>query len=265
MAESLQGWAAGEVGDALTTSLSKLDSSDDPPPVPPFFAWVHSAHVDLEAWRADRRALQRQPLVTLTHSLTMQDVLAWPPDLPLGAEMVRRDELFGWWLGPGVDQRRLAYGARVGTGLGWGMLLAYWRHRAGLGDLTWVLTPPPILEGGVIALAGLFQSIGVDWPPVAAQWAELQRQRLDALANADCQIFAERREPEEVAVWLSRWTGLAWARQKVPWLMFHPGYYVLAKWSADYWFAMASDFEDHPLWTNGPILPYQLFVDPDGA
>jgi hypothetical protein len=142
------------------------------------------------------------------------------------------------------------------------VLLGLWRHRAQRSPLTWILTPPPIIEGGVIALAIILVRLGFSWAPVTEHWFQYWQQMAEALASADSQLFGEQKDPAEVVGWLSHFTGRSMAERLVPWVLLHPGHYMLAKWAWEYWLGAHEASWDHPLWYQGPVLPYQLFVDP---
>ncbi|MCY0900212.1 MAG: hypothetical protein OWU33_15050 [Firmicutes bacterium] len=226
--------------------------------------WIPSAHVSVDAWRARRRHVTRETPLVITHPLDKQAVwlflAQWVPDL----RRVTVPGLKEWWVRPTTDASVFFHGDVVeDVALLLGAVWAAWYYQSRVKRLTWVLTPPPLIVGGLVATSRLAESAWVDSPlavrPFFAKW----RQTQEILAVADAWLWLEGEDPLLVFRWLQRFMSKEAARRWIPWLKCHPGYYVMA----DRVGALLTDEErtdagDAGMWRWGPIMPDSLYLAP---
>ncbi len=226
--------------------------------------WIPSAHVSVDAWRMRRRQVTGEPPLVVTHPLDKQAVwpflARWVPDL----HDVMVPGLKEWWIKPTKDGAVLFHGDVVdGVAILLGAVWAFWYHQSRVKRLTWVLTPPPLIVGGLVATSRLAETAWVDSPLPVRSFLAKWRQTQQILAVADAWLWLEGEDPLLVFRWLARFMSREAARHWIPWLKCHPGYYVMV----DRVGALLTDegrtgTRDADLWPRGPIMPDSLYLAP---
>ncbi|MCY0879518.1 MAG: hypothetical protein OWU84_11330 [Firmicutes bacterium] len=220
--------------------------------------WIPTAHVSVEAWREERQRLKAaRPLIGVPLPESRQS----EPEGGLIAEERVVPGLAQWWLKPGAQGAILFRGDLREPARSLGRVMAFWRQKSALSRLTWALTPPPIIVGGLMAasLRAEEERAFLD-PGHLAQW----RQAARVLACADAWLWLEGAEPSDVFRWLKRFLSQSEAQHWVPWLRSHPGFYVMAHRVAMVAREEMGAADGRPwLWENGPIMPPRLYTTPE--
>lgn len=264
LSRSVQAW---EVSEAAATRLTqavdayceRAKEREDQEPIP----WAVSAHVSVDDWRRRRATVTQEAPIVVAKPVPTACLLAkGQPRAPALQEVVVPG-LAQWWLRPGGDQDILFHGDTYDPSVALGTVLALWRRENASGRLTWALSRPPLLEGGLMMVGELLFGLWPQWLPVRerylAQW--LQRRRV--LAVADAWLWLEVGEAERVLEWMTRYMPRAEALAVIPWMKSHPGYYVMSQRVRDVLAETgpANDW-DHWVFTRGPEVPDSLYMAP---
>jgi len=254
--------------DAVSVALDRYvervtnDVSDDTDPLP----WVTVAHVVVEEWRIWRETMTQEPPVVIHRPQYdpggVRDVAQF--SFPTLHRVVRPD-LTQWWMRPKSDEATIYVPSHRTEALSLAVLLALWHQQSRQEAVTWALTQPPQVEGGLESLVGLIGQFWPSWAPVVsgflAQW--LQRRR--ALAVADAWLWLDRGDADEVVKWLGRFMDKSASWALIPWLKSNPGYYVMAHRTAQVLTQTGPTSWEHWMLKNGPVMPGALFLAPDYA
>ncbi len=221
-------------------------------------SWFSSGHVNSWEWHS-RRLQYLKPVLSSVRwerdgDLSTQNLAhrtaPWAlPDEPvqfreveaLGTNSVARNAG-----GPVIYYGPQAYGSVILSGL-----LLQWQRYAQCEPLSWVLTPPPLIESGMqmLAAAALFPEQGA-----VAAWFENWRNWQDALALADAWMWLEGEDPGVVRNWLATIISPQDADRWILLLMTDPG----RKAGVD---SLAREQQQHaenmgmawPAWKEGPV------------
>ncbi len=226
-------------------------------------AWVHSAHMFVNTWRALRDSISRESVLVVGPPITPDSILN-PADLPHfpAIQEVVVPGLTHWWLLPQSDRDVLYRGDGRQPSLPLAVALALWYQESHLCRLTWALTFAPLIDGGLMVMANLLKTLWEDWPPVKSGMLAQWEQRHRALAMVDAWLWLEAGDPADALSWLSRFVPNTEAMDAIPWMKSHPGYYALAyRVREELLTNRIADWE-HPLFQNGPIMPPSLFLSP---
>ncbi|PSR32727.1 MAG: hypothetical protein C7B46_13295 [Sulfobacillus benefaciens] len=245
------------IGDYLTRVKAADDGIDAVP-------WLHSAHMSVEEWRERRKHLTQESPIPITRPMITAEILDRNqfPSVPIQEVVIPGHH--PWWLQSQATSDTLFHGSRYLPSITFALIFSLWRSRSTLRPLTWALTPPPILEGGLVTASAWLRELNPNWAPARthylAQWCQQRR----ALAIADAWLWGEGGRGSEVLSWLARYVGPMEALRLIPWMKENPGYYVLSLMV----YEVMSKAEQkpnwqHPFWLDGPIMPYELFVAPN--
>lgn len=226
--------------------------------------WAVSAHVSVDDWRQRRQRMSLESPIMLTKPVPTERLLGLSQPRAAAIQEVVVPGLRQWWVKPGPQGDLLFHGDTYDPSVSLGALLSLWRHTSGVSELTWALSQPPFLEGGLMMVAQLVEKLWPTWPPTRqgflAQW--LQRRR--ALAGADAWLWLEAGDPVDVLGWLSRFLSREESIAVLPWMKTHPGYYVMSirVWEVLQRESPARDWT-HWVFGAGPAVPQDAFLAPD--
>lgn len=224
-------------------------------------AWALSAQMFVDEWRAMRHHMSQEPLVTIEYPDLGPHVLHPELEYAPAIQEVVVPSMEQWWVRPASQQTLIYHGAHRDLSLPLALILALWHQRSAMGPMTWALTPPPHVEGGLMALAHQLESLWPTWEPVKSRVLAQWNQRRRALAMVDAWLWLEDCDPDEALKWLCRFVPKPQAVVVIPWMKTHPGHYVLAHQV----FTALSTVEPTPSWNHwvfrkGPMMPPALFL-----
>lgn len=250
--------ATAAVKHYVTSVLNHQDAQSEAIP------WTASAHMFVETWRALRQAMSHEQPYVMGPPSGVGDAVLAPSghfvNFPELQEVVVPG-LKQWWVRPASDRDIIYHGARRDPSLPLAVSLALWYQQSRKGRLTWALTHPPYVEGGLEALANLLPTLWPGWAPVQtgmlAQWAQRRR----ALAVVDAWLWLEAGDPPEALNWLARFVPRSEAVSVIPWIKSHPGYYVTAYRACEVLLRVKdSSSWQHWMFNHGPVMPPDLFA-----
>lgn len=263
-ASRLKHWAGGipnpDLRDATVAAIDEFVATcprDDEADDADLWAWVHSAHVTLDTWRKRQQEADHEPVTLMSRPIRFQALWDGSPARP---EHVVNAALTGWWLRPQKEGDVLITGSPpIPNSHILGIVLAAWRQRSGLSDLSWLLTPPPILAGGLAACTLSLEVSHPNWEAVLTRFLSRWQQQQRALAIAESRVWAAGHSPREVGQWLSRYVGSHAAQGAIPRFLTEPGFHILA------WHVKTVLARSGVVWSTGPVMPYEVFVSPEGT
>lgn len=225
--------------------------------------WATTAHVSVGSWRCMRQAMARQRPLVLDRPRNAGEVLS-----PKDSQVPRLQEvivpgLTQWWVRPGRDIDVLYHGDTQDVSLFVAVMLALWHQSSQVSRLTWALTHPPHIEGGLMTVMALLEDLWPNWEPVQSHQLAQRLQQRQALAIVDAWLWLEGADPMDALNWLSRFMPRDEAIAMIPWMKSQPGYYVMAHRA----FEVLMDVDrrrnwEHRVFKNGPIMPEELFLSP---
>lgn len=225
--------------------------------------WAMSANVQVETWRERRETLGTQNPVIMSKPVPSERLLGRSQSHAAPLQEVVVPGLSQWWVRPGPEGDILYHGDMYDPSVSLGAMLALWRHESPQGNLTWALSQPPLLEGGLTMMATLLHTLWPDWPPIKNRYLGQWLQRRQAMAVADAWLWLEAGDPREVLAWMGKFLSQDEGVAVIPWMKCHPGYYVM---SDRVWEVLDSlpDPRDwsHWLFRSGPIVPDAVFSPP---
>ncbi len=251
--------AKSAVEDYTKRTCEFQEEENDPIP------WAISAHVVVESWREFRQRVTREKAIVVERPIPGASVLS-----PAGAGFPAIQEvvvpgLKQWWVRPEDGYDTIFRGDRQDSSLFLAVALAIWHQHSTKTPLTWALTQPPYIEGGLLLLAkDILPTLWPQWSPVKtrvlAQWTQRRR----ALAAADAWLWLEGAHHDHATAWLSRFFSKSQAASVIPWMKSQPGYYVMAHHVHDVLSdAGPSDDWNHKIFVMGPVMPKWLYVAPE--
>ncbi len=244
---------------AVNAYVERIQVGDEQEPIP----WAVSAHVSVDDWRDRRVAMTRETPMLVAKPIPTARLLARNQiNAPVLQEVVVPG-LHEWWLRPGPNEDILYHGDAYNPSIALGALLALWRQQNRCQRLTWALSLPPLVEGGLMTVADLVGTVWSDWLPVKERYIAQWLQRRRAMAVADAWLWLEAGDPHSVREWMSRFMPKTEATAVVPWMKAHPGYYVMAHRVFEV-LAETGPSHDwtHWLFSHGPRVPSTAFLAP---
>ena len=226
--------------------------------------WMASAHGSVDDWRARRLAMMEEKPILVSRPMIRGDLLN-------GSDFKKRifreivvSGLRGWWVHPHEEGDQLIHGDSYDPSISLGMLLILWRQKSRLKGLTWALTSPAVIEGGLMLLTRIAGETMANWAPVHTGFLDQWRQRRRAMAAVDAWLWLEGGDADEALGWLRRFVGKAEAVALIPWMKTHPGFYVMSQRVMEVlWQDAGGVGGEYSVWTRGPLMPHALFVAPD--
>ncbi|NMP21456.1 hypothetical protein [Sulfobacillus harzensis] len=247
------------VADALQSYVEAAQSAAEQEPIP----WAVSAHVSVEEWRDRREAMSLEAPIAVGKPIPTAHLLGRSePRAPQIQEVVVPG-LAQWWLRPGDEADILFHGDLYDPSVALGSVLSLWRRQNGSDRLSWALTQPPLLEGGLMAVADLVRGLWPDWLPAKERYISQWLQRRRAMAVADAWLWLEAGDADAVLAWMSRFLNKNEALAVIPWMKSHPGYYVMSHRVYDV-LSETGPTRDwgHWVFSHGPEVPAQAFMAP---
>lgn len=244
---------------ALNAYVERIQAGDEQEPIP----WAVSAHVSVDDWRDRRAAMTREPPILVAKPIPTARLLARNQrKAPILQEVVVPG-LTEWWLRPDSDKDVLYHGDAYNPSIALGAVLALWRQQNRCQRLTWALSLPPLIEGGLMTVAELLDTVWSDWLPVKERYIAQWLQRRRAMAVADAWLWLEAGEPHTVLEWMSRFMPKAEATAVIPWMKAHPGYYVMTHRVFEVLVETGPSRDwDHWVFSHGPRVPSTAFLSP---
>ncbi len=226
--------------------------------------WATSAHVFVETWRTLRASMSQEKPIVIRRPLRARDAMASHEleRFPSLQEVVVPG-LSQWWFRPEGDKAAIFHGGSPDSTLPLAVVLALWHQESGVSPLTWALTHPPHIEGGLQAVAEVVSRLWSPWPPVQVGLLSQWSQRRRSLAVVDAWLWLEAGDPREALNWLCRFVPKDDALATIPWMKSHPGYYVMAYRVSEV-LSQAGPAPDWSHWAfqHGPTMPTSLFLSP---
>ncbi len=227
--------------------------------------WAVSAHVSVDVWRDRREEMSLEAPLVIKRPVPSEQILGVSLPHAASVQDVVVPGLMQWWVRPTERGDVVFHGDSYDPSVALATVLALWRNESPVTDLTWALSHPPFVEGGLITVCDLMHRLWPTWAPVQsgylAQW--LQRRR--AMATADAWLWLEGGDPSEVYPWLARFMTKGESLALIPWMKSHPGYYVMSHRVFEVLSATAES-EDWAHWVfrHGPVVPDAVFLAPAG-
>lgn len=218
--------------------------------------WCATAHVDTWKWHQRRKAFGG--IEAARRQGPYQPIEAWVRDVAaaLGGSLPGDGILVPQlgsqsWVRLAPSAPAWYYGPRSHGSVLLSSLLLWWRRQSPTEPLTWMLSAPPAIEGGIQMLGEAF---GPQAPAPVALWAQRHHELRRLLALGDAWLWLEGAGPEAVLRWLQPFLGPEGARRWVLRLKTDPGRIVAAcelqeQQEAQY----AGQGINWPGWSDGPV------------